>query len=405
MATVAKPIALDESFNTTEQTSRNIADVLAEGIGDLVHAVSQIAPQTVYDLDDLGDVDITSLSNGQVLKYNGTSQKWENGAGGGGGGGHTIQDATGTSLTQRSNLQFKGARVSDDSTNDRTVVDATCETIDWEDWIEMSSQEQEAYKIAHPDLLILDAPGADGNISADLLTELWSNPNPTADFTSQNITLSSSDYDFLLILANYVKSGTNYIPPIICPKGDSFMLTTAIAVSGGARSFYRSGNRTSDTTYVVGNCDYATGVTAASTANNYLIPMVIYGIKKTINLNFSAIASDVSTSADKCMLSDGLTSVEDRLDAHTVGTGVNIKNYTSTPYVAPSDGYVRVQSGGTAGGRNIVNIGGITNAIVQRTPGTEQGTAGTYFVRKGTEILEVGDNSGTGGSTYFYPLQ
>ena len=85
MATVTKPIALDESFNTTEVTPRNIADVLAEGIGDLIHAVSQIAPQTVYDLDDLGDVDITSPSNGQVLKYNGTSQKWENGTGGGSG--------------------------------------------------------------------------------------------------------------------------------------------------------------------------------------------------------------------------------------------------------------------------------------------------------------------------------
>lgn len=85
MATVTKPIALDESLNTTEATPRNIADVLAEGIGDLIHAVSQIAPQTVYDLDDLGDVDITSPSNGQVLKYNGTSQKWENGTGGGSG--------------------------------------------------------------------------------------------------------------------------------------------------------------------------------------------------------------------------------------------------------------------------------------------------------------------------------
>lgn len=85
MAQVTKPIALDESFNTTEQTSRNIADVLAEEIGNLVSVVSRIAPQTVYDLDDLGDVDITSPSNGQVLKYNGTSQKWENGTGGGSG--------------------------------------------------------------------------------------------------------------------------------------------------------------------------------------------------------------------------------------------------------------------------------------------------------------------------------
>lgn len=36
-------------------------------------------------LNDLTDVTITSASNGQVLTYNGTSQKWENGSGGGGG--------------------------------------------------------------------------------------------------------------------------------------------------------------------------------------------------------------------------------------------------------------------------------------------------------------------------------
>lgn len=85
MATVTKPIALDESFNTTEQASRNIADVLAEGIGNLVSAVSRIAPKTTYDLDDLGDVDIESPTNGDVLKYNSSTQKWENGQGGGSG--------------------------------------------------------------------------------------------------------------------------------------------------------------------------------------------------------------------------------------------------------------------------------------------------------------------------------
>lgn len=84
MATVTKPIALDESFNTTEQTPRNLADVLAEGIGDLVSAVSRIAPQTVYDeLDKLNDVQITSATSGQVLKWNGS--KWINANESGGG--------------------------------------------------------------------------------------------------------------------------------------------------------------------------------------------------------------------------------------------------------------------------------------------------------------------------------
>lgn len=39
MATVTKPIALDESLNTTEQTPRNIADVLAEELSAIITAI------------------------------------------------------------------------------------------------------------------------------------------------------------------------------------------------------------------------------------------------------------------------------------------------------------------------------------------------------------------------------
>ena len=40
-----------------------------------------------------------------------------------GGGGHVIEDNSGTEMTQRANLQFKNVTgVSDDSVNDRTIV-------------------------------------------------------------------------------------------------------------------------------------------------------------------------------------------------------------------------------------------------------------------------------------------
>jgi len=48
----------------------------------------------------------------------------EMGSGGGGGtGGHTIIDENGTSMTARAGLQFVGANVSDDATNNKTIVD------------------------------------------------------------------------------------------------------------------------------------------------------------------------------------------------------------------------------------------------------------------------------------------
>ena len=59
------------------------------------------------------------------------STKWtsvvvtdEMGSGGGGGtGGHTIIDENGNSMTARAGLQFVGANVSDDATNNKTIVD------------------------------------------------------------------------------------------------------------------------------------------------------------------------------------------------------------------------------------------------------------------------------------------
>lgn len=83
MAEITKPIALDESFNTTEGSPRNVADVLAQGIGDLVTVVSRISHQTTYDeLSDLEDVNISAPTNGDVLTYDGS--KWVNGQVGGG---------------------------------------------------------------------------------------------------------------------------------------------------------------------------------------------------------------------------------------------------------------------------------------------------------------------------------
>lgn len=82
MATVTKPLALDESIKTTEQTPRNVADVLAQGLDAIGQAI----------------------------------------ASGSGSGGHVIEDTNGTALTQRADLQFVGVYTEDDSANDRTKV-------------------------------------------------------------------------------------------------------------------------------------------------------------------------------------------------------------------------------------------------------------------------------------------
>ena len=67
-------------------------------------------PSIPDDLNDLSDVDVSSPSNGQVLKYNGTSGKWENGAGGSGGA-SALNDLSDVGLSNPSSgqvLRFDG---------------------------------------------------------------------------------------------------------------------------------------------------------------------------------------------------------------------------------------------------------------------------------------------------------
>ena len=56
----------------------------------------------------------------QIQKQDSTWVDYE----GGGSGGHTIKNSSGTALTQRTNLQFTDLSVTDDSTNDATIVSA-----------------------------------------------------------------------------------------------------------------------------------------------------------------------------------------------------------------------------------------------------------------------------------------
>ena len=85
MATQYAPIAKDSSINITEQTPRNIADVLAEELSAIEQAI----------------------------------------AGGSGSGGHTIVNASGTDMTQRAKMQFVDAKVTDDAVNDVTKISTT----------------------------------------------------------------------------------------------------------------------------------------------------------------------------------------------------------------------------------------------------------------------------------------
>lgn len=68
-------------------SSGGVSDVQVDGTSVVTGGVANI---TMPDIDDLSSVNITSLINGQILKYNATTEKWENTNEGGGVSGMTI---------------------------------------------------------------------------------------------------------------------------------------------------------------------------------------------------------------------------------------------------------------------------------------------------------------------------
>lgn len=109
---------------------------------------------------------------------------------------------------------------------------------------------------------------------------LWSNSNPTDDFSNQTITLNSSDYDaYELIYARSKSQNIRYSTGRI-PKGSSFnIFVFAGEESGGYLSYrYRNLNYVSDTSLSVSNCiQKIVTETTTGTANATCIPLYIIG--------------------------------------------------------------------------------------------------------------------------------
>lgn len=114
-------------------------------------------------------------------------------------------------------------------------------------------------------------------------TTLWINPNPNQEFTSQIITLSSDDYDFLDIYALGI-TGSVYMFHTRLLKGYSTVLWQPIGEGEGGQIGYRMRNFNwydSHSTFSVGNglMKLAGTSTAAVIRNNVMVPVRIYGIK------------------------------------------------------------------------------------------------------------------------------
>lgn len=110
---------------------------------------------------------------------------------------------------------------------------------------------------------------------------LWTNPNPTNYFVSQNVDLTSDDYDILEIF--YIEyQNTQRMLSQKTIKGHGIVLDTLFYYNNSMYMGSRNIDYVSDTRLLFGTCrkiiDNNAVITPAE-ANNWIIPQYIIGYK------------------------------------------------------------------------------------------------------------------------------
>jgi hypothetical protein len=290
---------------------------------------------------------------------------------------------TGTATTQRT-VRADYLKAGINSLIDTKLDNPLYTEISYNDWLQLTPYQQE-----HGRWDVTDVPGADGTVSIDLMTKLWENPSPTSSFAAQNITLSSDDYDMLMYVFK-VDANTTRCCSEITMKGFGTTLSIAEFNNTSSSSRTRYINYTSDTVFNVSD-----GYINGTKNNSIIIPYQIYGIKTTASVKISAIAESVSTSADKCMLSDGETSVEDALNGFKFyPTGTSIVGLVSdnSPYTDANGNYVLANS--TTGQSMIDDVTYKSIASTEDTRGMVGADSATPFKSGGDGATLVGTYTG-----------
>ena len=108
-------------------------------------------------------------------------------------------------------------------------------------------------------------------------TVLWTNPNPTADFSEQYINLSSSDYDVLEFYYRSDISGNRASSTrVLKGYGIEFDM---YSTSSATRTWRRRASFTNDTKYHFENCGQLEQGQTTSTHNEYCVPLYVIGYK------------------------------------------------------------------------------------------------------------------------------
>ena len=112
--------------------------------------------------------------------------------------------------------------------------------------------------------------GAGSSTPGVTMTKLWENSNPTQSFAARNVTLSSDDYDMLVVIARMTTESIVQTS-VVTTKGGSGILSASQTSSNIKCRIF---DYTNDTTLAFRN-----GANSGSSSSDILIPYQIYGIK------------------------------------------------------------------------------------------------------------------------------
>ena len=111
---------------------------------------------------------------------------------------------------------------------------------------------------------------------------LWTNPKMDGSaFNSQTITLTSSDYDFLVVKSSkWESNGGTYFWSIISSGANVYSLAETSGQSNDTRYEIRTRDATvNGATVTFGDCKFACAGYPGSSVNTNAVPLEIYGVK------------------------------------------------------------------------------------------------------------------------------
>lgn len=231
--------------------------------------------------------------------------------------------------------------------------------------------------------------------------DAWTNPNPSATFAGQEITLDTSDFDGIEVQGNagvgrWFKGSAQGILAIVSQYNSRMI--------NDIRPFTVSGNKvTFFSGYRIQQTSAGAQVTVAEN-NGVAVPLKIYTFKLNPTIDVTAIASSVKTNAQNCMMSDGTTSVEDAINASpTTSSPTQLGNITL--WTATDNGILQAITNNNTANAYVYIIDDTSGLALASSVGynANVGSFCSTHVYKGRRY-RIGTNSGSTLTVQFLPM-